>query len=97
MYTGCDNNCVFFMFFFPDSLILWCDNIFVISLASNLLFHAGTKHVEIDYHFVHEKMVLKEIVVYFISSKDQIVDLFTKHREDAFDIRFDFNISPNYM
>ena len=39
------------------SPILWCDNIGVGSLASNPMFHAKTTHIEIDIHFVREKVI----------------------------------------
>lgn len=36
---------------------LWFDNIEAISLASNPVFRACTKHVEVDYHFIQDKVV----------------------------------------
>lgn len=57
---------------------LYCDNISAIALASNLVFYARTKHVEVDYHFVCEKVVNKDIQVCHIATQDQLVDIFTK-------------------
>ncbi|KAM1964621.1 hypothetical protein ACFX15_045068 [Malus domestica] len=55
-----------------------CDNISAISLASNPVFHAHTRHVEVDYHFVREKVVRNELRVLYLSTHDQIADIFTK-------------------
>jgi hypothetical protein len=58
--------------------ILWCDNIGVLSLASNLIFHAWTKHVDVNYHFIHEKIVRKDLITQYLPTLDQIADIFTK-------------------
>jgi hypothetical protein len=57
---------------------LWCDNLGATFLSANLVFHARTKHVEVDYHFVHDRVAKRESQVWFISSKDQVVDVLTK-------------------
>lgn len=57
---------------------LWCDNLGATFLASNPMFHARTKHVEIDYHFVRERIASKELSVRFIGSDDQLADIMTK-------------------
>jgi hypothetical protein len=58
--------------------ILWCDNIGATFLASNPQFHARTKYIEIDYHFVRERVQSNQLQVKFVCSKDQIADCFTK-------------------
>jgi hypothetical protein len=57
---------------------LWCDNIGALALASNPVYHARTKHIEVDYHFIREKVLNGDISIKYISTHDQLADIFTK-------------------
>ncbi|RVW13767.1 Retrovirus-related Pol polyprotein from transposon RE1 [Vitis vinifera] len=59
-------------------LFLYCDNLNTTYLAANLVLHSWAKHVEIDYHFIRER-VLQEIVdVRFLPFEDQVANILTK-------------------
>jgi hypothetical protein len=58
--------------------VLWCDNAGALALASNPVFHACTKHIEVNYHFIREKVVNRDMSLKFISTGDQCADIFTK-------------------
>ena len=62
----------------PRAAKLWCDNLGAKYLTANPVFHARTKHIEVDYHFVRERVSRKLLEVDFVSSGDQVVDGFTK-------------------
>jgi hypothetical protein len=57
---------------------LWCDNLGATYLTANPIFHARTKHIEVDFHFVREKVSQGALNVRFVSSADQVADGFTK-------------------
>jgi histone deacetylase 1/2 len=57
---------------------LWCDNLGATYLSANPVFHARAKHIEIDFHFVRERVLNKKLEIRFVPSQDQIADGFTK-------------------
>ncbi|KAJ0733108.1 putative RNA-directed DNA polymerase [Helianthus annuus] len=57
---------------------LWCDNLGATYLSANPMFHARTKHVEVDFHLFREQVNQGNLKVQFIKTDDQIADIFTK-------------------
>jgi hypothetical protein len=62
----------------PPTASVWCDNLGATYLSVNPVFHARTKHIEVDYHFVREQVTRKQLNIRFISTKDQLADGFTE-------------------
>ncbi len=59
-------------------IVIYCDNISSILLANNSVYHARTKHIEVHYHFIREKVIAKEIDLIHVSTENQVADIFTK-------------------
>ncbi len=57
------------------SIVIYCDNISNILLANNPVYHVRTKHIEVHYHFIREK-ILKEIKLIHVNTENQVVDIF---------------------
>lgn len=57
---------------------LYCDNLFAVYLTANPVFHARTKHFDIDHHYVRERVALGTLLVKHIPGTQQIADIFTK-------------------
>ncbi len=59
-------------------VVIYCDNISNILLANNPVYHARTKHIELHYHFIREKVLARKINLIHVNTKNQVVDIFTK-------------------
>jgi len=55
-----------------------CDNKRVLAIGANPVFHDRTKYIQIDYHFIREKVESKEIQTGYVPSQEQVADIFTK-------------------
>ena len=65
-------------FFIPSLIKVYCDNKAVISIAHNPILHDRKKHVEVDKHFIKEKLDNEIICMPYIPTIDQIADILTK-------------------
>lgn len=58
--------------------ILWCYNLSSQALATNHVLLAWKKHIEIDLHFIRDKVLSRKLTVRYVPSSDQLVDYLTK-------------------
>jgi len=61
-----------------DATTLYEDNQSCIALAKNPIHHARTKHIDIQHHFVREKVESKEVELAYMSTDDMVADALTK-------------------
>jgi histone deacetylase 1/2 len=71
----------------------WCDNIGAKYLSANPVFHARTKHIEIDFHFVRERVAQKLLDIQYVHTSDQLADGFTKPLVVSKMIEFRFSLN----
>ncbi|KAH9696724.1 reverse transcriptase Ty1/copia-type domain-containing protein [Citrus sinensis] len=62
----------------PSSILMRCDNQAAINIAKNPVHHDRTKHVEIDRHFILEKVTSGSVELKYIPTRQQIADILTK-------------------
>ena len=57
---------------------LYCDNKAAISISHNPVLHDRTKHVEVDKHFIKEKIEDGSVCMNYIPTEQQVADVFTE-------------------
>ena len=58
--------------------LVYCDNISAVYMTSNPVQHQHTKHIEIDLHFVRERVAVGDLRVLHAPMSSQYADIFTK-------------------
>ena len=64
-----------------DPTSLRSDNLGAITLASDATYHARTKHINVAYHFIRERVASNEAVLTYVQSKENPADIMTKALE----------------
>lgn len=57
---------------------LYCDNKATISISHIPVQHYQTKHLEVDWHFIREKLLCGLICTAFVTTNQQLADVLTK-------------------
>lgn len=65
-------------FYNSPPIKLYCDNKSAIFIAHNPVIHDRTKHVEVDKHFIKEKIERGHICMTYIPTTEQLADILTK-------------------
>jgi KUP system potassium uptake protein len=60
------------------AMVIQCDNQDAISLTKNPMQHARTKHIDVQHHFVQERVENDEITFEYCSTEDMVIDVIIK-------------------
>ncbi|MCO5552980.1 hypothetical protein L7F22_006500 [Adiantum nelumboides] len=57
---------------------IYTDSQSALATARNPMFHARTKHIEVHYHYVKERLSAKDISLAYVPTHENLVNVFTK-------------------
>jgi hypothetical protein len=58
--------------------VTYCDNVSAVYMSAKLVHHKRTKHIELDIHFVRERVQLGQLRVLHVPTGEQYADVLTK-------------------
>nr|GFA39892.1 Gag-Pol polyprotein [Tanacetum cinerariifolium] len=61
-----------------DNIPMYCDSKAAIAISCNPVQHSRTKHIDVRYHFIKEKVKKGIVELFFVGTEYQLADLFTK-------------------
>ncbi|GJX80860.1 retrotransposon protein, putative, ty1-copia subclass [Tanacetum coccineum] len=61
-----------------NKIPMYCDNKNAIALCCNNVQHSQAKHIDVRYHFIKEQVENRIVELYFVCTKYQLADIFTK-------------------
>jgi hypothetical protein len=61
-----------------DLAVIYCDNQSCVKLSKNPMFHDRSKHIEIKYYFLRDKVHKGEVVLHYISTDEETADILAK-------------------
>ena len=61
-----------------DPIVIYCDNQSCIKISVNPVFHDRSKHIDIQYHHIRDCVQWKIMLLSYIPTEDQDVDILTK-------------------
>nr|GEY24610.1 retrovirus-related Pol polyprotein from transposon TNT 1-94 [Tanacetum cinerariifolium] len=64
--------------FYFDKIHMYCDSKAAIAISCNPVQHSHTKHIDVRYHFIKEKVEEGIVELFFVRTEYQLADLFTK-------------------
>jgi hypothetical protein len=62
----------------PPATVVFCDNVSIVYMSMNPVQHQRTKHIEIDLHFIRDRVALVQVCVLHVPSSRQFADILTK-------------------
>nr|GFA67473.1 retrovirus-related Pol polyprotein from transposon TNT 1-94 [Tanacetum cinerariifolium] len=71
-------SCSQIMAFTLIKIPMYCDSKAAIAISCNPIQHSRTKHIDVRYHFIKEKVKKGIVELFFVGTEYQLADLFTK-------------------